>query len=205
MQKGSHPAPMFKAAAPVKPAAVAESLPAACRVRGRAAAPATPAKAAAPAAPRTPGEIINDIQRELARRGYYEGAVDGLYGPRTDGAIRDFEHASGLKPSTEPNEALLQAIVRSPARMAKATTTGATPVPRPPLPVRNDVAAERPAPSRSASSRCSARSPNTATGRSSRPGWSTPRRRPRSKNLSASASCRSPARLPTGSRASLRR
>ena len=149
-QSGSHPAPMFKAAVPAKPAVVAESLPAAVpRPRPVEATPApTPPKAAAPAAPRTPGEIINDIQRELARRGYYDGAVDGLYGPRTDGAIRDFEHASGLKPSTEPNEALLQAIVRSPARMVKGTTTAATPAPRPPMPVRNDVAVERPAPSR---------------------------------------------------------
>ncbi len=146
MQKGSHPAPMFKSAlAPVKPAA--ES-PSAAAVRPQpTAAPPTAAKAATPG-PRTPGEIINDIQRELARRGYYEGSVDGLYGPRTDGAIRDFEQAAGLKPSTEPNEALLQAVLRAPARLVKATTTGTTSVPRPPLPVRNDVAADRPAPSR---------------------------------------------------------
>jgi peptidoglycan hydrolase-like protein with peptidoglycan-binding domain len=147
MQKGSHPAPMFKnALAPVKPAAVAESPPARPRSVEQPAATA-PAKAAASPGPRTPGDIINDIQRELARRGYYEGAVDGLYGPRTDGAIRDFEQAAGLKPSTEPNEALLQAVLRAPARLVKGTT-GATPVPRPPLPVRNDVAAERPSPSR---------------------------------------------------------
>jgi peptidoglycan hydrolase-like protein with peptidoglycan-binding domain len=149
MQKGSHPAPMFKGVlSPVKPVAVAESPPAAA-VRPRPAEqPAAPAQAKPAAGPRTPGEIINDIQRELARRGYYEGTVDGLYGPRTDGAIRDFEQAAGLKPSTEPNEALLQAVVRAPARLVKATTTGATSAPRPPLPVRNDVAAERPAPSR---------------------------------------------------------
>src|SRR6516165_3419616 len=85
---------------------------------------------AAPAAPRSPGEIINDIQRELARRGYYDGAVEGLYGPKTDAAIRDFEQVAGLKPSTEPNDALLQAIVRSPAKAVKGTT-GATASARP--------------------------------------------------------------------------
>jgi peptidoglycan hydrolase-like protein with peptidoglycan-binding domain len=63
---------------------------------------------------RTPGEIITDIQRELARRGYYNGPVDGLYGQRTDGAIRDFERAAGLKLSAQPSEALLQAITQSP-------------------------------------------------------------------------------------------
>jgi peptidoglycan hydrolase-like protein with peptidoglycan-binding domain len=89
-----------------------------------------------------PGEIITDIQRELARRGYYDGTVDGLYGPKTDAAIRDFEQAAGLRPSTEANEALLQAIVRAPAKLAKGIT-GATPAPRPPLPVRNGTDAAR--------------------------------------------------------------
>jgi len=141
MQSGSHPAPMFKGA-PVaaKPLAVTSSIPAAVP-RPRPAEPTAPAVPAAAATARTPGEVINDIQRELARRGYYEGPVDGLYGPRTDVAIREFEQAAGMKPSSEPNEALLQAIVRSPAKLAKA-------VARPPLPVRNDPAAERPTPSK---------------------------------------------------------
>jgi peptidoglycan hydrolase-like protein with peptidoglycan-binding domain len=148
MQSGSHPAPMFKGApVPVKPA-VTESIPAVTpRPRPVEATPVpAPAKSAVPSAPRAPGEIITDIQRELARRGYYDGTVDGLYGPRTDGAIRDFEQAAGLKPSTEPSEALLQAMVRAPVKLAKGAT-GVTPAPRPPLPVRNDVA-DRPAPSK---------------------------------------------------------
>ena len=81
-------------------------------------------------APRPPGEIINDIQRELSRRGYYDGVIDGLYGPKTDAAIRDFEQAAALKPSTEPNEALLQSILRAPAKLVRATiaaTVGARP------------------------------------------------------------------------------
>jgi len=156
MQSGSHPAPMFKnAPLPVKPVAT-ESIPAAPRPRPVEAAPlpaAPPAanKSAAPAPVRTPGEIITDIQRELARRGYYDGTVDGLYGPKTDGAIRDFEQAAGLKPSLEPNEALLQAIVKAPAKLAKGMTGTAAPVARPPAPIRNDVVekpVERPAPSK---------------------------------------------------------
>jgi peptidoglycan hydrolase-like protein with peptidoglycan-binding domain len=155
MQSGSHPAPMFKnAPVAVKPVAVTDSIPAAVprpRPVELALAPrpveSAPTKLAAPPAPRMPGEIINDIQRELARRGYYDGTVDGLYGPRTDAAIRDFEQAAAFKPSTEPNEALLQAIVRAPAKLAKVAT-GTTPVLRPPAPVRNDVVAEKPAPSK---------------------------------------------------------
>ncbi|MGZ3329353.1 MAG: peptidoglycan-binding domain-containing protein [Xanthobacteraceae bacterium] len=138
MQSGSHPAPMFRdalvapesaKAAPVriKPVEVVDSAPALVpRPRPADPAPAAPAaKVAAPAGSRMPGEIISDIQRELVRRGYYDGVVDGLYGPKTDAAIRDFEQAAGLKPSTEPSEALLQAMVRSPAKLTKATTGSA--------------------------------------------------------------------------------
>jgi len=148
MQSGSHPAPMFKTASTAAKPAVTNGIPAAGSRPGSAPRPAegVPAKIAAPSPPRMPGEIINDIQRELARRGYYDGAVDGLYGPRTDAAIRDFEQAAGFKPSTEPNEALLQAIAHAPAKMAKVTPA-ATPAARP-GPVRNDVAAEKPAASK---------------------------------------------------------
>ena len=143
MQSGSHPAPMFKSAT-----ASAKPMPAndgagAVTTRPRQNEPApVPVKAAAP---RTPGEIISDIQRELARRGYYDGVVDGLYGAKTDGAIRDFEQAAGLKPSVEPNEALLQAITRAPAKLAKGTT-GASPAAVRPTVARNDVAVERAVP-----------------------------------------------------------
>ena len=113
LQAGPHPAPMFKDAiaaitAPSKPASkdvvkdTAATLP-----RPR------PPEATAKVEARPMAEIIADIQRELARRGYYDGVVDGRYGPRTDAAVRDFEQANGLKASTEPNEALLAAIKRS--------------------------------------------------------------------------------------------
>ncbi len=146
MQPGAHPAPIFKGAqSPAKPATVAESpLPAPPRPKSVEPIPVpAPSKVAAAPAPRTPGEIINDIQRELARRGYYDGAIDGLYGPKTDGAIRDFEHAAGLKPSTEPNEGLLQAVMRTPAKAARGPAGSPG---RPPI--RSDAAADRPIPSR---------------------------------------------------------
>jgi peptidoglycan hydrolase-like protein with peptidoglycan-binding domain len=159
MQSGSHPAPMFKdafvaakpvkdALVPTKPVEVTDSTPA-MFPRPRPADPAppsVPAKATAPSGSRMPGEIIGDIQRELVRRGYYDGVVDGLYGPKTDAAIRDFEQAAGLKPSTEPNEALLQAMARSPAKLTKATAASAAAAR--PTPGRAEVAVERPAPSK---------------------------------------------------------
>ena len=133
---------------PTKPVEVTDSTPAMVpRPRPADPAPAsTPSKATAPSGSRMPGEIIGDIQRELVRRGYYDGVVDGLYGPKTDAAIRDFEQAAGLKPSTEPNEALLQAMVRSPAKLTKATPASAAAAR--PTPARAEVAVERPAPSK---------------------------------------------------------
>jgi hypothetical protein len=95
LQTGPHPAPIFKSA-------------------GLEPTPRT-------LSPRTLGDITMDIQRELARRGFYDGSVNGLYGPKTQAAIRDFEHAAGLKPSIRPNEALLQAILRFPAKADKSS------------------------------------------------------------------------------------
>jgi peptidoglycan hydrolase-like protein with peptidoglycan-binding domain len=67
-------------------------------------------------APRTRSDLVLDIQRELAQRGYYDGTVDGMSGARTAQAIRDFEQAQGLKPTGEPSEALLARVLQARAR-----------------------------------------------------------------------------------------
>jgi peptidoglycan hydrolase-like protein with peptidoglycan-binding domain len=87
---------------------------------------ATPASAPAlaPTPPRRPeatavrprAEIVQDIQRELTQRGYYDGAVDGFYGPRTGQAMKEFTEAQGVKPAAEPTEALLAQIRVAPAK-----------------------------------------------------------------------------------------
>jgi peptidoglycan hydrolase-like protein with peptidoglycan-binding domain len=176
LQTGSHPAPFFKggpapaakpASAPASkstPAATSAAVPAPTPEVATATVPrprppelaagkaparpaeAAPAKAASPSTPRPPGEIIIDIQRELARRGFYDGTVDGLYGPRTDGAIRDFEQAAGLKASHEPSETLLASITRAPAKVTKTSAipvAAAAPPGRPP-----GALPDRPTPSR---------------------------------------------------------
>jgi peptidoglycan hydrolase-like protein with peptidoglycan-binding domain len=70
---------------------------------------------------RSRADIVSDIQRELAKRGFYDGPVDGVYGAKTDGAVRDFEQAGGFKASSEPNEALLQTIARSSVKVRPGT------------------------------------------------------------------------------------
>ncbi len=112
LQSGPHPAPMRQEqlVADLQSVAAKSDL-AAGLPRSRPVA-TLPAKAEPAAPPRPAVETITDIQRELNRRGFYDGTIDGRYGPKTDAAIRDFEQAAGLKPSTEPNEALLRAIKR---------------------------------------------------------------------------------------------
>jgi peptidoglycan hydrolase-like protein with peptidoglycan-binding domain len=102
LQHGPHPAPIFA----TRPAATQQvALP-----RPRAAVPA-----AAPAA-RSQAQIVGDIQSELSRRGFYDGAVDGIWGAKTDAAARDFVQAAGLKINTEASENLLHAIIASTAK-----------------------------------------------------------------------------------------
>jgi peptidoglycan hydrolase-like protein with peptidoglycan-binding domain len=86
-----------------------------------------PAPGKTDALPRPAAEIVAEIQRELSRRGFYDGPVDGLYGPKTDAAVRDFEQTAGLKPSTEPNESLLRAIARAGAKTAKTQVPAGKP------------------------------------------------------------------------------
>ncbi len=78
-----------------------------------------------PARPETsrpaPANLMLETQRELANKGYYDGAVDGIAGPRAAQAIRNFEKANGLKVTGEPSEALLEKIRRS---LSKSDITG---------------------------------------------------------------------------------
>jgi peptidoglycan hydrolase-like protein with peptidoglycan-binding domain len=133
-QPGPHPAPIFS----IKPRPVASEpvggvVPALPRARPEGLVAAKPEAAA-----RSRADIIADIQRELSRRGLYDGPVDGTVGAKTDSAIRDFETAAKLKPSSEPNEELLRAIMRAPLK-TEATA--------PKAPVRSDPIAELIAPS----------------------------------------------------------
>jgi peptidoglycan hydrolase-like protein with peptidoglycan-binding domain len=51
-----------------------------------------------------------NVQVELARLGYYEGAPDGLFGPMTRAALRGFQADSGLPITGAVDEATLYAL-----------------------------------------------------------------------------------------------
>lgn len=145
LQKGPHPAPIFSTKPPApKPAAPAAAWPAnplkpvviapapqaeptgtVVLPRPRPAEP-EPAKPDNAAAARPRAEVVTEIQRELSRRGFYDGLTDGVYGSKTDAAIRDFEHAANLKAGADPDEQMLRTI--------KASAAKALPVPPAPIP-----------------------------------------------------------------------
>ena len=109
LQKGPHPAPIFASRLLLK-----ETVPL---------APPRPQlqslqPAAADPVPAKRTQLIADMQRELSRRGFYHGAVDGVWGARTDGAARDFAEAAGIRIKVEPSDGLLRAIAGSQARPA---------------------------------------------------------------------------------------
>jgi peptidoglycan hydrolase-like protein with peptidoglycan-binding domain len=133
LQSGPHPAPIF-ANKPAQPAASNSLTPADTSLPR-----ARPADLVAGPQPnaRPRGQIVADIQRELSRRGFYDGTADGVYGPRTDAAIRDFEQVAGLRPSSEPSDALLQSIMRSPVKSKPAAAAA----PKKPDPITNLLAA----------------------------------------------------------------
>jgi len=115
LQKGPHPAPIFAVDPPV---AASQLDPIAALLARQTTADAGNGKAEVP---RSPSNVVADIQRELSRRDFYDGAIDGIYGRKTDAAIRDFEEAARLLPSAEPNDALLTMIQRSNVRAKPAS------------------------------------------------------------------------------------
>ena len=128
LQKGPHPAPIFatrpllKQEAPVAPTRMA-----------------APSNIASDPAAQSRAQLISDIQRELNRRSFYDGAVDGIWGAKTDAATRDFIHAAGLKINPDVSDGLLRVIVASKVQNNRAVT---------PEPARKDPIAELIAPTK---------------------------------------------------------
>lgn len=136
MQKGPHPAPFFAA----RPAVVATPAlaPVAAQPTRVPAVQALPPVAQQPAAPvLNRVQTIAEIQRELTRRGFYDGTADGIWGARTDAGARDFAQSAGVK--VDPN---------APEELLRVMQTSASPVAAPlPQPARRDPIADLIAPS----------------------------------------------------------
>lgn len=55
-------------------------------------------------------QLAEDVQRALAKRGYYHGAIDGDVGPGTRGAIREYQYRNHLEVTGRIDLALLRAL-----------------------------------------------------------------------------------------------
>ncbi len=131
LQKGPHPAPIFA----TKPLLKQETpVPA---PRPQAAQPTIAPDAAA----QSRAQLIANIQRELTRKGFYDGAADGVWGAKTDAAARDFVQAANLKINPEATDGLLRAIAGSNAKAPGGQSAASEPA-------RNDPIAELIAPSK---------------------------------------------------------
>jgi peptidoglycan hydrolase-like protein with peptidoglycan-binding domain len=111
LQKGPHPSPIF-AARPMLQREEAALPPRILGVHPNAAIETS-------ALART--QMIASIQRELTRKGFYDGPADGIWGSKTDIAVRDFAQAAGVKINPEASDSLLRAITTSNAKAAAAT------------------------------------------------------------------------------------
>jgi len=115
-QKGPHPAPIFATRLLLRHDA---ALP----PRSQAVQPGPSAETGSQA------KLIANIQRELSRKGFYDGPADGIWGAKTDAAVREFIHASGLKTNPEASDGLLRAISASNFKPANVVASNATPDP----------------------------------------------------------------------------
>jgi peptidoglycan hydrolase-like protein with peptidoglycan-binding domain len=131
-QAGTHPAPIFGAPVPsADDAAPAVPMPAARHTPPTPAAAVTPPSVPAITGSAGPSQkdLLTGVQTELLRLGRYEGPVDGLYGPKTDFAIREYERAMGRQPTGEATSHMLQTLksTRAPAAPQAAASAQTTP------------------------------------------------------------------------------
>ena len=56
------------------------------------------------------GATVTEIQTRLKSWGYYTGAVDGIYGSRTESAVKYFQRTNGLTPDGQAGDKTLAAL-----------------------------------------------------------------------------------------------
>lgn len=77
------------------------------------------------------GGFVSRVQDELKRRGYYEGPVDGAFGPRLSKAIRRFQRKRGLPVTGVIDGPLLNALTSVRGKPVKKTALPSARVGRP--------------------------------------------------------------------------
>ena len=67
-------------------------------------------------------EMVTQVQEQLQQEGYAVGAIDGMWGPRTQQGVLEFQQAEGLEATGQLNEETLAAL----GIPADAAATGGT-------------------------------------------------------------------------------
>jgi len=70
------------------------------------------------------GSVVTQIQQKLSAWGYYDGAVDGVYGSRTEEAVRYFQRKNGLTVDGKAGAQTLAAMGISTAGTVETSTAG---------------------------------------------------------------------------------
>lgn len=143
LQAGAHPAPLF-GPAPDHDPGLPQAVTPATRTSEVTVPPivvidqtgsiqqqqAPAPRVTAPAPEPIGNAAVIDLQRKLSTLGFYDGKVDGVFGPKTSGAIRRFEERAGLPPKGELTPAILDAVARAPlARPTAAVAPAQTVTP----------------------------------------------------------------------------
>lgn len=71
------------------------------------------------------GEVVSEIQTRLKNWGYYSGQVDGIYGSRTEQAVRWFQQKNGLSVDGQVGDQTLAALGIQPTGAKSAGGGGA--------------------------------------------------------------------------------
>jgi hypothetical protein len=106
MQRHEHPAPLFAPTEIQQASMEVEPIVPAMRRERLEVVPAptgetTGSVEARPSADAIDNSDVTELQQKLKALQLYEGSIDGLYGPRTARAIREFEKRTGLRPKGE--------------------------------------------------------------------------------------------------------
>ncbi len=67
---------------------------------------------------------MREVQSRLAQWGYYDGAVDGIFGPQTAGAVRLFQRRNGLAVDGVVGPQTYAALGLGPGPVAAPASTG---------------------------------------------------------------------------------
>ena len=78
-----------------------------------------------PVAQELSNEKVRQVQQALQSKGHDVGPIDGMYGPRTASALREFQRAQGMSPSGRMDHETLASLgVADGERTSDAGTAG---------------------------------------------------------------------------------